>query len=245
MAAEFLLFRLYGPLAAWGEIAVGERRASWNRPSKSAVLGLVAAALGVERDDDAAHRALDGGYGFAVRVDAAGRLLRDYHTAQVPRQKRGRTWPTRRHEVAERTELSTILSNRDYYADALYTAALWGREGALHPLSTVKASLERPRFGLYLGRRSCPLALPLDARVISAQGLVRAFADYTAECGPSDFSSRFAIDKEPLLYWEPDPPGVPPAAGRAVPRRDAVLSRTRWQFAERPEFVTTLAAERE
>ena len=69
---EFLLLTLYAPLASWGDIAVGEVRGSWDRPSRSAVLGLVAAALGVDRADQAAHDALDVGYGVAVRQDAAG-----------------------------------------------------------------------------------------------------------------------------------------------------------------------------
>jgi CRISPR system Cascade subunit CasD len=48
---EYLLFRLYGPLASWGEIAVGESRHTATYPGKSALLGLLAAALGIRRDD--------------------------------------------------------------------------------------------------------------------------------------------------------------------------------------------------
>jgi CRISPR system Cascade subunit CasD len=36
---DYLLFRLYGPLAAWGDIAVGEYRPSFAHPSKSAIIG--------------------------------------------------------------------------------------------------------------------------------------------------------------------------------------------------------------
>ena len=43
---DFLTFALAAPLAAMGEIAVGERRGSWDRPGRSAVLGLIAAVLG-------------------------------------------------------------------------------------------------------------------------------------------------------------------------------------------------------
>jgi len=57
----FLLASLYAPMASWGEITVGERRTSWDRPSRSAILGLVAAALGIEREDQDGHDALDGG----------------------------------------------------------------------------------------------------------------------------------------------------------------------------------------
>ena len=48
---DYLLFRLHGALASWGDIAVGDIRPSYRYPSKSAVIGLLAAALGVERDE--------------------------------------------------------------------------------------------------------------------------------------------------------------------------------------------------
>src|SRR5215213_3306304 len=75
---EFLTFTLTAPLAAMGEIAVGERRSSWDRPGRSAVLGLVAACLGIGREDEAAHEALETGYGLALRVQKSGSLLPDY-----------------------------------------------------------------------------------------------------------------------------------------------------------------------
>src|SRR5690606_28703064 len=131
----FLLATLYAPMASWGDITVGERRTSWDRPSRSAVLGLVAAALGIDRQDQAGHDALDAGYGVAVRVDAPGRLMVDYHTAQTLRQSEVRSArPRTRREMIRHGEgrhsLETILSWREVRVDAAYTLALWGREGA-------------------------------------------------------------------------------------------------------------------
>src|SRR5689334_9356211 len=85
--AAFLCFRLHGPLASWGDIAVGERRPSAPHVSRSAVLGLIAAALGIRRDDSDAWGELDRSVGFASRTDAPGELLVDYHTAQGPDEK--------------------------------------------------------------------------------------------------------------------------------------------------------------
>ena len=53
MIRDYLVFRLYGPMCSWGDIAVGEVRPSTVHPSKSAILGLIAAALGVKRPDTA------------------------------------------------------------------------------------------------------------------------------------------------------------------------------------------------
>ena len=80
----YLVFQLQAPLAAWGDVAVGEYRGSREYPGASALIGLLGAALGLRREDEAAHAALRDGYRFAVGVVSAGHLLRDYHTAQVP-----------------------------------------------------------------------------------------------------------------------------------------------------------------
>ena len=129
----YLVFQLYGPLASWGDIAVGETRPSTPIPSKSAIVGLLAAALGIRRPDtvadpveqralDEKHAQLAEGYGLGVRVDAIGRPLSDYHTAEVPK---GEGYFTRRDEVIEinRQKRSgtkfggTILSRREYRQD--------------------------------------------------------------------------------------------------------------------------------
>jgi CRISPR system Cascade subunit CasD len=115
---DYLLFRLYGPLASWGETAVGEVRPSAAWPGRSAIIGLLAAALGIRRDEEERQRALTASYGMAVCVENRGELLRDYHTTQVPPERRGVLHHTRRDELNADT-LHTILSQRDYRTDAL------------------------------------------------------------------------------------------------------------------------------
>ncbi|HMR71125.1 MAG TPA: type I-E CRISPR-associated protein Cas5/CasD, partial [Rubrivivax sp.] len=114
---QFLVFQLVAPMAAWGDVAVGQYRGSRDAPGESALLGLLAAALGIRRDDEAAHAALRDGYAFAVGTVDPGSLLRDYHTAQVPSRGdlKGRPHRTRRDELAmPKHALNTILSARDY-----------------------------------------------------------------------------------------------------------------------------------
>lgn len=110
---DFLLFTLYAPLASWGDIAVGESRGSWDRPSRSAVLGLLGAALGIMREDQAAHEQLQAGYGVAVRADAVGATLSDYHTAQtVAASAVRKARPRTRAELLACADRETILSRR-------------------------------------------------------------------------------------------------------------------------------------
>ena len=80
---QFLVFQLCAPMAAWGDTAVGEHRGSRDLPGVSALIGLLGAALGLRREDEAAHAALRDHYRFAVGLVSSGQLLRDYHTAQV------------------------------------------------------------------------------------------------------------------------------------------------------------------
>src|SRR5574343_917945 len=96
---DYLIFQLYGPLASWGEIAVGEVRPSAAYPSRSALLGLLAAALGVERGEGAALAALAEAYRFGVKLHWEGQVLRDYHTVQRGPALRKHTYRTRRQEL--------------------------------------------------------------------------------------------------------------------------------------------------
>ncbi len=233
---EFLLFQLYGPMASWGDVAVGEYRPSAAQPSKSAVLGLMAAAMGVRRDEEERHRAMADGYGLTVAVLATGTLLRDYHTVQVPPQQRGTVWRTRRDELRS-NRLGTILTSRDYRTDALYRIAVRRRsEVAPFTLEALRDGLLRPHFTLYLGRKSCPPSLPLQPQINSATDVTEAleqasFADLRKLVGIHALPDQAA---RPALYWDAGEP-VARRPLKTFTRRDVPSSRRRWQFAERPE----------
>ncbi len=83
---QWLMLTLAGGLASFGGVAPGNLRHSEREPSRSALLGLCAAALGLRRDEVEAQRALAAGLYFASRCAASSRLLRDYHTTQAPPQ---------------------------------------------------------------------------------------------------------------------------------------------------------------
>lgn len=260
---QFLVFHLQGPLAAWGATAVGERRPVWDAPSKSAVLGLLAAGLGVGRHDGAAHAALDAGLGFAVRQDAPGRPLRDYHTAQAPKARRNANWRTRRDELSA-DDLNTVLSDRLYRVEAAATVAVWLRTGAdasldstgLYlagldlarlDLAALAAGLIQPRYSLYLGRKSCPLGRPPRPRMLAASGLLDAFAAYDAMEGglwarfPASVRPTPRRNADAVPVWFEWGAGLTAeenqvlAQGERRRRRDAVTDRTRHLYADREE----------
>jgi CRISPR system Cascade subunit CasD len=230
---RYLLFRLYGPLAAWGDIAVGENRPTCDHPTKSALLGLFGAALGVRREDRPGQDGLGEGYACAMRLDAAGELLRDYHTVQVPRARKGVRYPTRRDELAAGDLYTIPPTRRDYRVESHITIAAWETATAPYTLEEVAEALRRPRFVLYLGRKACPVALPLSPAIHEAPTLRGAFAAYPVDRA---FIRDLIPMAQPQYYWEelsPEEAGF--STSFVTQRRDQPLSRRRWQFRLREE----------
>jgi len=239
---EYLIFRLYGMMASWGDIAVGEYRPTYDRPSKSAVLGIIAAALGIRRDEEERLRELAIRYHLALRVDTPGVLLRDYHTTQVPSSGKGRnkvTFATRKAELSgSKTDLNTILSSRDYRCDAHYTVCLWNNSASPpYPLSTIRDHLEKPVFNLYLGRKSCPAALPLHPRIVQANTLSDAFSSVPFEGNP--FTTLLESNNGVQVFWEGEENSGFESI-HAVQRRDDPMSKKRWQFGNRTEYYAMI-----
>ncbi len=135
-----LALRLAGPLQSWGDASRFTQRLTRSEPTKSGVLGLLAAAGGRRRTETIEDLA---GLKFGVRVDQPGRIVRDFHTAIRWQEKdsKGRS-------------PSMPLSYRFYVADAVFVAGVEG-DGAL--LEGLEQALRAPTFPLYLGRRSCPV----------------------------------------------------------------------------------------
>lgn len=246
---RYLTFALVAPIAAFGGLAVGERRSGWDRPARSAVLGLVGACLGLERENDSAQQALADEYALALLCHAPGRLLADYHTAQVPSAQRGRRYSTRAEELAEPKGLNTILSRRDYRCDAWHLAALWPRGAAPRwSLEAMAEAMERPVFVPYLGRKSCPLGLPMAPLIAEAADAPAALTERHAAGVEARFREGWfrpaAATPTTITLDVADAGDIPPEDARRLRvefRRDQPRSRRRWQFDLREELVLQLA----
>lgn len=245
---RFLTVALVAPIASFGAIAVGERRSGFDRPARSAVLGLFGACLGLEREDDAAQAALAEGYWLALLCHAPGRLLADYHTAQVPSAERGRRYPTRAAELDRPSHaLNTILSRRDYRTGAWHLGAIWPRtEEPRWSLEALAAAMERPVFTPSLGRKSCPLGLPLAPAIQEAEDAAAALARRHAEGREAQWRGHFVPrrDEAALTIAVDAEAGfaADPRRLRIEHRRDAPRSRRRWQFDLREELILRLSS---
>lgn len=249
---NYLVFRLYGPMASWGEIAVGEARHSASYPSKSAICGLFGAALGIERSEERQHCLLSEKYLQAVKVISHGHLLKDYHTAQAPDSVGKFSYRTRRDEIIHgKDRIGTVLSSREYRTDAQAVVAVRASGDDMpFTLEQLQQALLKPVFHLYLGRKSCPLAAPLKPQIIAAEGFRQALDSY--ELHPLLLSKfEWASDKRWLpkdnlihYYWEGscedfsiDDVEFSQAQVQKLTRHDKSLSRKRWQFQSRIEYL--------
>ena len=159
-----LLLRLSGPLQSWGVQSRFGVRDTGLEPSKSGVCGLLCAALGIDRSDDAALAEL-ASLRMGARVDREGRLKVDYHTAQNVLKAGGGI-------------KDTELSNRYYLADALFLVGLEADNLSL--LARIQAALRSPVWPLFLGRKAFVPGEPvgLSDGLKAGVGLWDALKDY-------------------------------------------------------------------
>lgn len=216
---DYLVFTLTANLGAMGGLAGHERRGSLDWPGRSAIVGLLGAALGWRRDDD--FSMLDG-LQVAVAIFDAGTPLRDFHTVQtVPSAKarRPQSRPAALH--AARRDLNTVITLRDYRCSPLYGVALCGVPRSM--ADDLRQALLRPAFTLYLGRKSCPLAAPLAPRIVPADGPEQALARVVLPpWRQRAVAQRMAADV-----------GMVATPARRERRNDVAIDRRRWHFAAR------------
>lgn len=128
-----LLLKFKAPLQSWAADSRYRTRDAGTAPTKSGVLGLLAAAQGRRRSEPITDLA---GLSFGVRTDQPGTLQRDFQTA-----------------VDWRKGPPGSLVYRYYLADAVFLAAVAGSDELIENLH---GAVRSPQFPLFLGRRSCP-----------------------------------------------------------------------------------------
>lgn len=130
-----LLLRLAGPMQSWGSSSKFDIRKTDSEPSKSGVIGMLAAALGRRRTDPVDDLAA---LKFGIREDLPGILTRDLQTVHAEK---------------------TYLTYRYYLNDAIFIAGLESDDRKF--LEELAWALGHPVFHIFLGRKSCPPMEPL------------------------------------------------------------------------------------
>lgn len=131
---QSLLLKLKAPMQSWAYESRYKTRNAGDEPTKSGVLGLLAAAEGRRRSESIEDLAA---LEFGVRIDQAGKLKHDFQTA-----------------IDWRKGPPAAITERYYVSDAVFVAAVSGPGVLIERLSHAVSS---PQYPLYLGRRSCPV----------------------------------------------------------------------------------------
>jgi len=115
-------------------------------PTRSAIIGLLAAALGITRKEQSALYELSENLTIAVQVNNAGEKMMDYHTVQNFRSPMGKI------------QKATKPTYREYWCDSEHTFAI---SADCELIEKLVVAVKYPKFTLFQGRKSCPLTRPL------------------------------------------------------------------------------------
>ena len=206
---QFLMLKLHGAMQSWGTHTYEDYRPTSIFPTRSGVVGLLGACLGIDRDDIEARNYLNASFMLTVRTDSRDYSLQritDYHTVREARKVDG----------AARKD--AILSNREYLCDAGFTVALSFFENARYGMDKIKQAVSTPHFTPFLGRRSCPLHRPLFEAVIEAEDVLDAL--------------QMIEPKQGIIYSEAKLPG-----SSSMRMRDVPMPTKARQFATRDVYI--------
>jgi CRISPR system Cascade subunit CasD len=172
-------------------------------PTKSGVVLLLASALGYGAGDSRIHGELEEGLRFGVRVESAGRIMRDEIPASdiLSDDRQSQQAGSRRRQRKGLVAGVKVVSSKEYMLDASFLVALELIPGApADLLARCAAALIRPAAPVLLGRRSCPPTRPVFERLtMDFDGIESALSRFPWGCEIS--SPLFAQDL--IAYIEP------------------------------------------
>ena len=161
MSADKAWLALYldAPLQSWGYQSKFDRRTTLSYPTRSGIMGMVCAALGIERDDTVTLASL-APLGMQVLVFQQGSRLTDFHTVGGGWDKKVSPANVVRKasdKLGQHTG-TTVVTQREYLETARFGVVLSGEHKQLEEIGR---ALLNPRWGIWLGRKACVPASPV------------------------------------------------------------------------------------
>ena len=167
---KYLALRLQGPLQSWGIDSQYNRRNTGLMPTKSALAGMCCAAFGFGRGSDeeqaflakfaevrittlAIPRVVERNFNAARKVTLNVRRLQDYHTIQNTKK-------------ADGGMKDCHITHRQYLTDASFGVLI---EGNAALLAQIADALSDPKWGIWLGRKTCVPSAPVLAGLCDSQ----------------------------------------------------------------------------
>lgn len=157
-----LSFYLDAPMQSWGASSKYQYRETNSFPTKSAIIGIIAAAMGIDKhsQDETIHLApLVDLLLTVVKIGKSSTRLMDFHTIGGGYDK-GASLREKMSipQKASGAPFGTVITRRSYLTDAAFIAVL---EGESSVLEQVRTALLDPKWGVWLGRKNCLPATPL------------------------------------------------------------------------------------
>lgn len=161
---QALAIYIDSPLQAWGANSKYQYRETNSFPTKSAIIGIVAAAMGIDKhspDESELIAPLATLKITVVRIDKSSPVTRltDFHTIGGGYDKKAsESEKMSIPRKATGAPFGTVITRRTYLTDATFVAVL---EGGSETLDATKKALLNPTWGIWFGRKHCIPATPL------------------------------------------------------------------------------------
>ena len=205
--AAYLALLLDGPLQSWGFASRFQRRTTALHPTKSGVIGLISAAMGLAKGSAAERTMLPelaklqmSSIAIPRNMQGSGGprpvlRLEDYHTVLATRRASGTL------------DKDAVVTRRQYLLDARFGVILAGDRSVLERAA---AALQNPVFGVWLGRKSCIPAEPVyrglyDAEVEAQRELIRdrSIEEFTTVTEVKDFDEGTdSLSDQPVSFGD-------------------------------------------
>lgn len=219
----FLGLRLEGPLQSWGFDSQFNRRNTGLMPTKSGILGMCLAALGIDRGSEAEKLLLQQCVNLRLLTIAVPRKLKRYgdQADELPVRRITDYHTVQNTKTAKGDMKDTHLTFRQYLCDAFFVCVLFGDSELIYQLGN---ALENPVWGIWLGRKACIPAAPVFVGVFTSEQ--EALEQLLGGSPLSEFSWQHEVDHfdagkdslpdQPICFAAPD--GIRKFALRRVDR---------------------------
>ncbi len=161
----YLALCLEAPLQSWGHQSKFDRRTTLSHPTRSGVLGLMCAAMGIDRAD-AASLAEFANLDLTVATLGNRGRLTDFHTVGGGWDKRDAGQKRNIVPTADGKTGNTVITRREYLEDARFGVVVCGPRSQLE---TIAEALRNPRWGVWLGRKACIPTAPVMQGVFDSE----------------------------------------------------------------------------
>ena len=178
--SAYLALYFDAPLQSWGYASKFDRRTTLAHPTRSGVIGLLCAAMGMDRSDTQGLAKLEEALKVDVYAFRLGQRLTDYHTVgggYDPKRE-----PLRICRKASGSIGSTVQTWREYLEEARFGVVVSGPADMVERLAD---AVRDPVWGIWLGRKSCVPAARVfegvhDDKDAALAALRKAFGDNDA-----------------------------------------------------------------